>query len=115
MSSRAFAVGTHGSGREVSFRYRDVVPTGWDPVGLSKVGVMPGATEASTDADAEGAVDPAGLREGPGSPAEAEADAETEEPGTDAQEAVARRASTAARLPWRSVLRRLARLSGFIA
>ncbi|MEV6149223.1 hypothetical protein AB0L53_02680 [Nonomuraea sp. NPDC052129] len=39
MSSRAFTLGTQGSAREVSLRYKDVVPTGWDPVGLGRYGV----------------------------------------------------------------------------
>ncbi|MCA2226911.1 hypothetical protein [Nonomuraea aurantiaca] len=39
MSSLAFTPGTQGSAREVSLRYKDVVPTGWDPVGLGRYGV----------------------------------------------------------------------------
>lgn len=36
ISSLAVASATQGSGREVSFRYRDVVPTGWRPVGAGR-------------------------------------------------------------------------------
>ncbi|GGP90869.1 hypothetical protein GCM10010140_20720 [Streptosporangium pseudovulgare] len=38
MSSLAFTPGTQGSGRERSLRCRDVVPTGWGPVGLGRYG-----------------------------------------------------------------------------
>jgi hypothetical protein len=56
MSSLAFAAGTQGSAREVSLRCRDVVPTGWDPVGSGRCGVPvrvgdgSAATDAVTDA-----------------------------------------------------------------
>jgi hypothetical protein len=33
ISSPWFADGTHGSGREVSFRTSELAPTGWRPVG----------------------------------------------------------------------------------
>ncbi|MEU9831655.1 hypothetical protein AB0D67_08930, partial [Streptosporangium sp. NPDC048047] len=58
MSSLASAPGTQGSGREESVRCRDVVPTGWRPVGLGRYGVLrdvrsgtsPGVTGESADA-----------------------------------------------------------------
>ncbi|GAA3424458.1 hypothetical protein GCM10018953_16410 [Streptosporangium nondiastaticum] len=43
MSSLAFTPGTQGSGRERSLRCRDVVPTGWGPVGLGRYGAPIGA------------------------------------------------------------------------
>ncbi|GGS54370.1 hypothetical protein GCM10010171_56870 [Actinokineospora fastidiosa] len=45
MSSRAVAHGTQGSGRETSFRCRDVVPTGCGPVGLGRYGVATSAAD----------------------------------------------------------------------
>src|SRR5580693_9089704 len=47
ISSRALTPAAQGSGREVSFRYKDVVPTGPGPVGSGRYGVCPGATGAS--------------------------------------------------------------------
>src|SRR5688572_17709121 len=37
LSSLALTSRFQGSGREVSFRYRAVVPTGWEPVGAGRV------------------------------------------------------------------------------
>ena len=47
ISSRAFTPAAQGSGREVSVRYKDVVPTGHGPVGSGRYGVRPGAAGAS--------------------------------------------------------------------
>ena len=47
ISSRAVTPPAQGSGREVSFRYKDVVPTGHGPVGSGKQSVCPGASGAS--------------------------------------------------------------------
>jgi hypothetical protein len=38
ISSRAFTPAAQGSGREVSVRYKDVVPTGLGPVGSGRLG-----------------------------------------------------------------------------
>ncbi|GAA0934211.1 hypothetical protein GCM10009560_41100 [Nonomuraea longicatena] len=63
MSSRAFTDGTQGSEREVSCRYRKVVPTGREPVGSGRrsvpFGVEEGPAEALPDcaaSDVDGAV-----------------------------------------------------------
>ncbi|GGK94928.1 hypothetical protein Ppa06_63160 [Planomonospora parontospora subsp. parontospora] len=53
MSSRAFTEGTQGSGREVSFRYRDVVPTGCAPVGSGRRSVLLDAGERPVAAGAD--------------------------------------------------------------
>src|SRR6266496_5178876 len=47
ISSRALTPAAHGSGREVSFRYKDVVPTGHGPVGSGRDGVRPCPAGAS--------------------------------------------------------------------
>src|SRR4029077_12936872 len=47
ISSRAFTPAAQGSGREASFRYKDVVPAEHGPVGSGRYGVCPGATDAS--------------------------------------------------------------------
>jgi hypothetical protein len=36
ISSRALALGSQGSAREVSFRHKDVIPTGCGPVGSGR-------------------------------------------------------------------------------
>ncbi|GAA3155645.1 hypothetical protein GCM10020001_094470 [Nonomuraea salmonea] len=46
MSSLYFTDGTHGSAREVSFRCRDVTPTGLEPVGLGRAGTGGAAADA---------------------------------------------------------------------
>ena len=53
ISSRAFTPAAQGSGRETSFSYKDVVPTGPGPVGSGRYGVCPGPAGASP-ASAEG-------------------------------------------------------------
>src|SRR5690348_9889604 len=50
MSSLDLAEGTQGSGREVSFSHRDVVPTGWGPVGSGRYGVLLDVTEEPAEA-----------------------------------------------------------------
>src|ERR1700722_11824356 len=47
ISSRAFTPAAQGSGREMSFRHKDVVPTGYGPVGSGRHGVGPGPASAS--------------------------------------------------------------------
>src|SRR5271170_2757494 len=47
ISSRAFTPAAQGSGREVSVSHKDVVPTGYGPVGSGRDGVRPGAASAS--------------------------------------------------------------------
>ena len=42
INSRAFTPAAHGSGRETSFRYNDVVPTGHGPVGSGRKSLRPG-------------------------------------------------------------------------
>src|SRR5260370_3840538 len=52
ISSRAFTPAAQGSGRETSFRYKDVVPTGHGPVGSGTYGVCldaGGAAPASAE------------------------------------------------------------------
>src|SRR5438876_2959760 len=52
ISSRAFTPAAQGSGRETSFRYKDVVPTGHGPVGSGRDGVRhcpAGASLASAE------------------------------------------------------------------
>jgi hypothetical protein len=45
ISSRAFTPAAQGSGREASFRYKDVVPTGRGPVGSGRCGMRPGLVQ----------------------------------------------------------------------
>ncbi|GAB3138731.1 hypothetical protein GCM10027161_22500 [Microbispora hainanensis] len=74
MSSLAFAPGTQGSTREVSLTYRDVVPTGWGPVGSGRRGVLIRVDDGSAATDA---VEPGeGSREGAPDPAEPYAEAQ---------------------------------------
>ncbi|MEV1172105.1 hypothetical protein [Nonomuraea sp. NPDC049784] len=87
MSSLAFTLGTQGSAREVSLRYTEVVPTGWDPVGLGRYGVPIRVDVGSVETDE---VEPGdGWREGTSDTTELDADA-------DAQEVAATKASRAA-------------------
>lgn len=87
MSSLAFTLGTQGSAREVSLRYRETVPIGWDPVGLGMYGVPIRVDGGSAGADE---VEPGdGRREGASDTAGLDADAE-------AQEVAATKASRAA-------------------
>ena len=44
ISSRAVTPAAQGSGRETSFRYKDVVPTGHGPVGSGRYGAGSGAS-----------------------------------------------------------------------
>ncbi|MEU7747186.1 hypothetical protein [Nonomuraea sp. NPDC049158] len=96
MSSLAFTLGTQGSAREVSLRYKDVVPTGWDPVGLGRYGVPLRRDVRAAEAGLAGFGD--GVREGPSDRAGPVADA-------GAQEVTATKASrvATAMTPRRSV------------
>ncbi|MFC7583412.1 hypothetical protein ACFQYP_06255 [Nonomuraea antimicrobica] len=78
MSSLALAPGTQGSAREVSLRWRDVVPTGWGPVGSGRDGVPVRADDTSA------ATVPTAI------------ESDAAEPGAAAQEAAATMASRAA-------------------
>ncbi|WP_250905884.1 hypothetical protein [Nonomuraea sp. NEAU-A123] len=103
MSSLAFTLGTQGSAREVSLRYKDVVPTGWEPVGFGRCGVPlrtdARAAEAGLGEAGRVEVDD-GVREGPSDRAGSAADAA-------AQEVAATKASRAATAvtPRRAVFR----------
>ncbi|MEV0344408.1 hypothetical protein AB0H88_01490 [Nonomuraea sp. NPDC050680] len=85
MSSLAFTLGTQGSAREVSLRYKDVVPTGWDPVGLGRYGVPLRSPTSPAEAGLAGFGD--GVREGPSDRAG---------PAAEAQEVTVTKASRAA-------------------